>query len=50
MVHYQCHVCALTATCVANPAAVLAWLDHMERHAMRDDYSAWTWTVQQLDL
>lgn len=50
MVHYACRVCALTATCVATPTAVLAWLDHMENHAVRDAYDAWTWTVVPLDL
>jgi len=48
MVHYVCHVCQMNATCVANPAAVLAWMDHMERHALRDDYSAYGWDVQRL--
>jgi hypothetical protein len=50
MVHYQCRTCGLTATCVATPTAVLAWLDHMEGHAVRDNYDAWTWTVLQLEL
>jgi hypothetical protein len=50
MVHYSCRTCGVTATCVATPSAVLAWLDHMECHAVRDNYDAWTWVVQQLDL
>jgi len=50
MVHYACRVCSLTATCVATPGAVLAWLDHMTGHVMADDYDVWTWDVMRLDL
>ncbi len=48
MVHYECHTCGVSATCVANEPASLAWLDHMENHAMKDNYSVWTWAVVPL--
>jgi len=50
MVHYQCEVCSMSATCVATPAAVLAWLDHMDRHGAKTAYRSWTWKVVELDL
>lgn len=50
MIHLHCHVCGINATCVATPSADLAWLDHMETHSAKTSYSAWTWTVQQLDV
>lgn len=50
MIHLSCDTCGITATCVATPAADLAWLDHMETHAVKDGYRAWTWTVVQLDV
>ena len=48
MIHFQCYVCGITATCVHNTPAELAWYDHMETHARRDDYGSWTWTVVTL--
>lgn len=48
MVHLECRVCSMSATCVATPAADLAWLDHMETHSARDAYDAWTWYVVPL--
>lgn len=50
MVHYQCFVCHMTATCVVTPGAELAWLDHMGTHARPEHYGSWAWTVQQLHL
>lgn len=50
MVHYHCDVCGMTATCVATPAAVLAWMDHMGRHVRTQDYGVWTWEVVALPL
>jgi len=50
MIHYHCHTCGVNATCVLTNSAELAWLDHMENHAERKNYGAWTWTVVQLDL
>jgi len=50
MVHYECYTCHMTATCVATPAAVLAWLDHMATHLLQDNYGAWTWAVVPLPL
>jgi len=48
MIHLECTVCGLAATCVATPSADLAWLDHMETHSAKDAYRAWTWTVVPL--
>lgn len=50
MVHYHCDVCGMTATCVATPAADLAWQDHMAIHAQKRRYGVWTWTVLRLEL
>jgi len=50
MVHWQCHICGISATCVLNPPAELAWLDHMENHANKADYSSWTWTALTLSF
>jgi hypothetical protein len=50
MIHYECGVCHIAATCVANGSAELAWFDHMATHAVETDYRAWTWSVLQLDL
>jgi len=50
MVHFECHTCHMTATCVATAAAELAWLDHMDNHAEKKNYSAWSWTVARLPL
>lgn len=50
MIHWQCGVCEVSATCVATPSAELAWLDHMENHASKDRYQAWTWTIVPLPL
>lgn len=47
MVHFECRVCSLMATCVNNNPAQLAWLDHMATHAAPAEYDAWTWAVQQ---
>lgn len=48
MIHYQCHVCGITATCVVTPVSDLAWLDHMALHVAQTEFSAWAWEVQQL--
>ena len=50
MIHYACDTCGMSATCVANGAAEVAWFDHMATHAVRDNFRAWTWSVLQLDL
>lgn len=50
MIHWQCGVCEVSATCVATPSAELAWLDHMENHAVKDLYQAWTWEIVPLPL
>lgn len=50
MIHYECHVCAVTATCVVTPSSSLAWLDHMEAHADRGAFSSWTWSVEPLNF
>lgn len=50
MVHYECGVCDMQATCVATAASELAWLDHMDVHVVKDDFSAWTWTIQRLEF
>jgi len=50
MIHWQCHTCHVTATCVVTPSAELAWLDHMENHVMKKGYSQWTWTVVPLPI
>jgi len=48
MVHYECDVCHIAATCVVTPSAELAWLDHMETHSAKTAYKAWTWHVVPL--
>lgn len=48
MVHYECYTCHISATCVFTPSADLAWLDHMETHAVRDNFGRWTWTAVAL--
>lgn len=48
MIHLECHVCGITATCVATPSADLAWLDHMDTHSAKTAFSAWTWQVAPL--
>ena len=48
MIHLECGVCGVSATCVATPTADLAWHDHMAIHADQSCFSAWTWTVQRL--
>lgn len=50
MIRYECQTCAMTATVVNTPSAVLAWLDHMDTHAVKDNYRAWTWAIVPLDL
>jgi len=48
MVHYQCYTCHITATCVATPSASLAWFDHMDTHAVKDNFGCWVWYVQSI--
>ena len=48
MIHYACRTCSMTATCVSNVVATLAWLDHMQSHALIDNYDAYTWMVEPL--
>lgn len=50
MIHFECRVCGISATCVATPSADLAWLDHMATHSASDAFGAWTWEVQPLPL
>jgi hypothetical protein len=50
MLHFQCETCGITATCVDTPSATLAWLDHMDNHAVKTGYRRWTWTVTPLPL
>lgn len=50
MVHYECHVCDMTATCVKTTTASLAWQSHMDKHARKRGYSMWTWKVLPLPL
>jgi len=48
MYHFECLTCGITATMVATETGKLAWLDHMNRHALPEHFRIWTWTVQQL--
>lgn len=48
MIHLQCDVCSMTATCVLTPSATLAWCEHMARHADQSAYRAWHWVVVPL--
>lgn len=50
MLHWQCYTCGMTATCVGNAVAELAWLDHMETHSAKTNYGAWAWHVMPLPL
>lgn len=50
MVLFECHVCHAQAVCVDNQPARLAWLDHMENHANKTDYGAYTWTAVTFDF
>lgn len=50
MVHYECSTCGMAATCVVTPSAELAWLDHMDTHALPRNYRAWTWSALELPL
>jgi hypothetical protein len=50
MIHYECHVCDMTATCVRNEPAEAAWYDHMGTHPLLSEFSAFTWEVHQLPL
>lgn len=50
MVHFECYVCKVSATCVQTPSADLAWLDHMENHGAKDAYGRWTWSVVTLPM
>lgn len=50
MIHFECEVCSMSATCVVTPATELAWLDHMATHAARDAFRQWTWTAVELPL
>lgn len=45
MVHYECHTCGMRATCVATVVSDLAWLDHMDTHGAKKNFSTWTWAV-----
>lgn len=48
MVHFECHTCHMTATCVVTPASELAWMDHMDTHSAIDNFSMWGWEVLEL--
>lgn len=50
MAHYECQTCHMEATVVVTPSAELAWLDHMETHAVKDHYRMWTWSVVELPI
>lgn len=50
MIHYECEVCGVSATCVITPSAELAWLDHMATHASPKAFQAWTWTAVPLQF
>lgn len=50
MIHYECYVCHVSATCVVTPSATLAWCDHMANHADPTHYGQWTWSVVPLPL
>jgi hypothetical protein len=50
MIHYQCQVCGMTATCVVTAVTSLAWLDHMDSHADSSLFLSWTWQALQLEL
>ncbi len=50
MAIFECSTCGMQATVVLNEVATLAWLDHMETHALKDNYRCWTWAVLPLDL
>lgn len=48
MVHYECGVCGVMATCVLNEPAQLAWLEHMDNHSAKTAWQAWYWDVVPL--
>jgi len=50
MVHFECSTCGVSATCVLNTSAEVAWYDHMANHALVDNFRAWTWEVVPLPL
>jgi len=48
MVHYECYVCSMVASCVLNASSNLAWHDHMANHADPTLFGQWVWTVVAL--
>jgi len=50
MVHYECYVCGMIATCVATEASTTAWADHMYRHPDPELFGCWMWSVVALPL
>jgi len=50
MIHFECGTCGVNATCVDTPSARLAWYDHMENHALKQNYRAVTWVVVPLEF
>jgi len=48
MIHLECHVCGVTATCVVTSAVATAWDDHMSAHVDPEAFSQWTWMVTPL--
>jgi hypothetical protein len=50
MILFVCEECDVSATCVANDTALLAWSDHMANHERPDRYRCYTWTAVQLPL
>lgn len=50
MIHFECHACEMTATCVRNEPAEAAWADHMAAHTVVAEFSAFVWEVHQLPM
>jgi len=48
MIHYECYVCSMSATCVATETSSLAWHDHMATHVRTEHFGAWTWSVMPI--
>lgn len=48
MVHYECEVCSMSATCVLTGSAEAAWTDHMASHTEPHRFGRWCWEVVPL--
>jgi len=47
MIHFECFTCGMQATIVNTESGKLAWLDHVNRHAVPENYGIWTWMAVQ---